>query len=64
MCTLKMTVKINLEKKIIHVHNVYNFSSESYSAQDSLSTLSRAREMLKVSEEHILLDDFNLHHSY
>ena len=64
MCTLKIITYTNGVSKLIHIHNVYNPSSLSYGLVDSPSTLSVIKEQLDAEAHHILLRDFNLHHSF
>jgi hypothetical protein len=60
---LTMQVLIENHSKMIHIHNIYNSSSLSYSSTKSLSMLSKVRWHLIDCESHqILLSDFNLHH--
>ena len=64
MCTLKITTHVNRAFELVHIHNVYNPFSTSYSFVDSLSIFSVIRSQLDVETHHILLGDFNLHHPF
>jgi hypothetical protein len=64
MIFLTMQVLIENHSKMIHIHNIYNSSSLSYSSTKSFSMLSKVKRHLIDCENHqILLSDFNLHHS-
>lgn len=57
-------VKIGEQPRKMHIHNIYNPSSASYSFTDSPSTILIAAQQISCDENHILLGDFNLHHPY
>ena len=61
-----LTVKtlVDSETQTFRIHNVYNSSSVFYSSRNELSILSNLARQLRVSKEHIVLRNFNLHHSY
>jgi hypothetical protein len=64
MIFLIMQVFIENRSKMIHIHNIYNLSSLSYSLTKSFSMLSKVKRHLIDCESHqILLSDFKLHHS-
>lgn len=46
--------------RIVNVHNVYN--SESNSNIRDIQTLVKLKKTLQAQEEHIVINDFNLHH--
>ncbi len=60
VCTLKLKT---IDDRIINIHNVYSSSSVSYTFRIVLVALETMKSKLINEEEHILLDDFNLHHS-
>lgn len=66
MCTLKIAAKtVSGETEMIHIHNVYNPSSTSYSSTKSPLTLPLAElQLANTYAHHILLGDFNLHHLF
>jgi hypothetical protein len=66
ICVLTLTVWIVDVSKKVRICNVYNFSSISYSFREGFSSLSKTRRiLLKTSMNHdILLEDFNLLHSF
>ena len=56
-------MKNEIEKEI-WIHNIYNFSSSFYSTTESENTLSIIKRCVnEIETNHILLNDFNLHHS-
>jgi hypothetical protein len=62
---ISLIIRIHIEErsKMIHIHNIYNFSSLLYSSIKSLSMLSKIRRNLINREKYqILLSDFNLHY--
>ena len=61
--TLIIEWEDQIDRSILHIHNIYNLLSSSYNDRE-LSSLKNLLWMLTVSELHILLRDFNLHHSY
>ena len=63
--TLKLKIMKNEIEKKIWIHNIYNFSSSFYSTTKSESTLSIIEKCVnEIETNHILLNDFNLHHSF
>lgn len=73
LCSLKMTLEperrigqggsLETSPKAVWIHNVYNPSPVSHESNDSPSTLPLVEEALSQEGEHILLGDFNLHHT-
>ena len=59
-----MSIELEENKILINIHNIYNFSSASYAATNSPTTLTSLAQALNMPEEHIVVEDFNLHHSY
>ena len=61
-----LTIKImkkEIEKEI-WIHNIYKFSSLFYSTTKSESTISIIERCVnEIKTNHIILNDFNLHHS-
>lgn len=53
----------NRNSNIINIHNVYNPSPISISSTEELTTLSQLKSILTADEEHVIIEDFNLHHS-
>ncbi len=49
--------------KWINVHNVYNVSLNFYTTRSTFAIVEIVKSRLNDDEEHILLEDFNLHHS-
>jgi hypothetical protein len=66
ICVLSLTIRVDDASKTIHIHNVYNLSSISYSSRDSSFTLSTTNRNLiaDATDHYILLKDFNLHHFF
>jgi hypothetical protein len=60
VCTLKLKT---IDDRIINIHNVYSSSFVSYSFKTVLVALKTMKSKLINDEKHILLNDFNLHHS-
>jgi hypothetical protein len=60
VCTLKLKT---IDDRIINIHNVYSSSFVFYSFRTVLVALKTMKSKLIDEEEHILLNDFNLHHS-
>ncbi len=48
----------------VRIHSVYNSSPVSITSTDSSNIINRWVEELMLDEKHIIVDDFNLHHSY
>jgi hypothetical protein len=59
-CTLKLKT---IDDRIINIYNVYSSSFVFYTFRIVLITLKIVKSKLMNEEEHILLNDFNLHHS-
>ncbi len=49
--------------KWINMHNVYNVSLSSYTTRNVLIVIKTVKHCLNDDEKHILLKNFNLHHS-
>jgi hypothetical protein len=65
--TLKLKIKkLDESTNTIRIHNVYNSSSVFYASRDNSSTLSIVLRFLDdvIANHHVLLRDFNLHHSF
>lgn len=60
VCTLKLNTMCD---RIINIYNVYNASFSSYSSNETLISIETIKSLINFDEEHVLLDDFNLHHS-
>jgi hypothetical protein len=60
VCTLKLKT---IDDRIINIHNVYNLSFVFYSFKIVLIVLKTMKSKLINEKKHILLNDFNLHHS-
>jgi hypothetical protein len=63
VCIMKFKIIQKNINRIIHIHNVYNASSISYSSNELLSSLKTMKRFLNDDAEHVLLENFNLHHS-
>ncbi len=63
VCIIKLKIIQKNISRIVHIHNVYNASSISYSLNELLSSLKTTKRLLNDDAEHVLLKDFNLHHS-
>jgi hypothetical protein len=59
VCTLKLQI---IDERIINLHNVYNSLFVFYTFEIVLIVLKTMKSKLINDEEHILLNDFNLHH--
>jgi hypothetical protein len=66
MCVLTLTICVKKISKIIRLYNVYNLSSISYSFKNNLLTFDDVRRFFVEAStyHHVLLRDFNLHHSF
>ena len=69
ICTLKFKTQLESssqtnEEQLINVHNVYNSSSMSILSMNNSFFLSFVDMQLTKSNYHVLLKDFNLHHSF
>jgi hypothetical protein len=60
VCIIRIKV---VNDKWINVHNVYSVSLNFYTTRSILATIETVKSRLNDDEEHILLKDFNLHHS-
>jgi hypothetical protein len=60
VCTLKLKT---IDDRIINIHNVYSSSSVFYTFRIVLIALKIMKSKLINEKKHILLNDFNLHHS-
>jgi hypothetical protein len=60
MCTLKLNLN---DQRIVNIHNVYNVSSVFYASNALLLIMKTTQNRFIIDEEHVLLKDFNLHHS-
>jgi hypothetical protein len=60
VCTLRLRI---VDDRAINIHNVYNSSLIFYISRFSLTVIETIKSKLNDEEEHILLKDFNLHHS-
>jgi hypothetical protein len=60
MCTLKLNLN---DQRIVNIHNVYNVSSVFYASDVLLLIIETTQNQFVIDEEHVLLRDFNLHHS-
>jgi hypothetical protein len=63
VCIIKLKIIQKNINSIIHIHNVYNASSISYSSNELLSSLKTMKRLLNDDAKHVLLKNFNLHHS-
>jgi hypothetical protein len=58
------TLKLNLnDQRIVNIHNVHSVSSVFYASNASLFIIEMTQHRFVVDEEHVLLKNFNLHHS-
>ncbi len=64
VCTIKLRIAINNMQNNIHIHNVYNAFSISYTFLESFVVFTIVKRLLQDDAKHILLSDFNLHHSF
>jgi hypothetical protein len=60
VCTIRIKMTNN---KWINVHNVYNVSLNFYTTRSALIVIKTVKDCLNDDEKHILLKNFNLHHS-
>ncbi len=60
VCTLKLKT---IDNRIINIHNVYNSSFVFYTFRIVLIALKTIKSKLINEKKHILLNDFNFHHS-
>jgi hypothetical protein len=60
VCTIRIKMTIN---KWINMHNVYNVSLNFYTTRNALIVIETVKNCSNDDEKHILLKNFNLHHS-
>jgi hypothetical protein len=60
MCTLKFDLN---DQRIVNIRNVYNVSSMFYASDALLLIIETTQDRFVIDEKHVLLKDFNLHHS-
>jgi hypothetical protein len=60
MCTLKLNLN---DQRIVNIHKIYNVSSMFYASDVLLLIIETTQNRFVVDEEHVLLKNFNLHHS-
>jgi hypothetical protein len=60
VCIIRIKMTNN---RWINVHNVYSVSLSSYTTRSVLVVIETVKDCLNDDEKHILLKDFNLHHS-
>jgi hypothetical protein len=60
VCTLRLRI---VDDRVINIHNVYNSSFIFYISRVVLIVIETIKSKLNDEEEHVLLEDFNLHHS-
>ena len=53
---------MQINDQTIHIHNIYSKSLNNYTHINQNSLIFRLSELLKKSDKHVLLEDFNLHH--
>ncbi len=63
VCIIKFKITQKNISRIVHIHNVYSASSISYFSIKLLSSLQTMKRFLNDDAKHVLLKDFNLHHS-
>ncbi len=63
VCIIKLKIAINNTQRNIYIHNVYNAFSISYTFLKSFVVFAIVERLLQNDAKHILLSDFNLHHS-
>ena len=54
---------MQINNQIIHIHNVYSKFSDNYTHINQNSFIFRLSELFKKSDKHVLLENFNFHHS-
>ncbi len=65
ICSIRiLTCNINNETQMLRLLNVYNLSSLFITFTEKLSTISCLNELLKNDCKQLVVEDFNLHHSY
>ncbi len=60
VCIIRIKIA---NEKWINVHNVYSASLDFYASRNLLTIIEIVKNRLNDDEKHILLKDFNLHHS-
>jgi hypothetical protein len=60
MCTLKLDLN---DQRIVNILNVYSVSSVFYASDALLFIIETTQDRFVIDEKHVLLKDFNLHHS-
>jgi hypothetical protein len=60
VCTIRIKMTNN---RWINVHNIYNVSLNFYTTRSALVVIKTVKDCLHDDEKHILLENFNLHHS-
>jgi hypothetical protein len=60
VCTLEIRI---VDDRVINIHNVYNSSLIFYISRVVLIVIETIKSKLNDEKEHVLLKDFNLHHS-
>jgi hypothetical protein len=60
---IKLKIATNKMQRNIHIHNVYNAFSISYAFLELFIIFTIIERLLQDDANHILLSDFNLHHS-
>jgi hypothetical protein len=60
VCTLRLRI---IDDRVINIHNVYNSSLIFYILRAILIVIKTIKSKLNDKKKHILLKDFNLHHS-
>ncbi len=60
VCTLRLRI---VDDRVINIHNVYNSSLIFYISRVVLIVIETIKSKLNDEKEHVLLKDFNLHHS-
>jgi hypothetical protein len=63
VCIIKLRIARDNMQRNIHIHNVYNAFSISYSFSKLFLAFTIVERLLQDDAKHILLEDFNLHHS-
>jgi hypothetical protein len=63
VCIVKLKIATNDMQRNIHIHNIYNAFSISYTFLKSFVVFTIVERLLQNDAKHILLSDFNLHHS-
>ncbi len=64
VCIIKLRIATNDMQRNIHIHNVYNAFSILYTFLESFVVFTTVERLLQNDAKHILLSDFNLHHSF